>query len=184
MGGGKSGRLIQQVHAHQQRSLTTEVFVPSMILSASSGPDAVVKSRIGITCRGIPFDQETDLRAHLHGLSALPQTIFVDEAQFLTSAQVGQLGTYADEVRTNVECYGLRTDSNGTLFEGSQALFEVADEFEEITSICYCGKRATMTLRYDKSSGAVIREGDQICIGGDDMYVAVCRFHWSKGEYN
>ena len=74
-------------------------------------------------------------------------------------------------------CYGLRTDFQGQLFPGSATLLAIADDVREIRTLCWCGKKATMNLRVD-GSGSAVTEGEQIEIGGDDMYVSLCRKHW------
>jgi thymidine kinase len=103
----------------------------------------------------------------------------VDEAQFLTTAQVDQLARVADELGVPVLAYGLRTDFRGALFEGSARLLAIADALTEIKSICTCGAKATMNLRVD-ASGNAVREGAQTEIGGNDRYVALCRRHFAE----
>lgn len=104
---------------------------------------------------------------------------FVDEAQFLTEAQVWQLARVADRLSIPVMTYGLRTDFRGQLFPGSQALLAIADELREVRTICHCGRKATMVVRMD-SAGAVMREGAQIEVGGNERYVSYCRRHWDE----
>lgn len=101
----------------------------------------------------------------------------VDEAQFLTDAQVWQLSSVADDLGIPVMCYGLRTDFQGNLFPGSARLLALADVLREIRTICHCGRKATMVVRQD-GDGKVIREGAQIEIGGKERYVSLCRRHW------
>ena len=100
--------------------------------------------------------------------------ILVDEAQFLTAEQVDQLAAIADTLDINVMCYGLRTDFQTHLFEGSKRLFEVADTFEEIKSSCYCNNKTIFNARMD-SEGNIVTDGEQVEIGGDDRYVSLCR---------
>ena len=100
--------------------------------------------------------------------------ILVDEAQFLTAEQVDQLAAIADVLGINVICYGLRTDFQTHLFEGSKRLFEVADSFEEIKSSCYCNHKTIFNARMN-SEGNLVTDGEQIEIGGDDKYVSICR---------
>ena len=105
--------------------------------------------------------------------------MLVDEAQFLTRAQVWQLSEVVDALRIPVLCYGLRTDFRGELFEGSQYLLAWADEMQEIKTICHSGKKATMTVRVDES-GFAVQDGPQVEIGGNDRYVSVSRAEFKK----
>lgn len=104
--------------------------------------------------------------------------VLVDEAQFLTRAQVWQCARLADEANIPVLCYGLRTDFQGELFPGSAVLLGIADALIELKAVCHCGRKATMNLRVD-ASGAAVRHGAQTEIGGNDRYVALCRRHFS-----
>lgn len=106
--------------------------------------------------------------------------MFVDEAQFLTRRQVFELGEIADEYGIPVLAYGLRTDFQGNLFEGSQYLLAWADVLSEIKTVCHCGRKATMVLRLD-ADGKAVRSGEQIQVGGNESYVSVCRQHFKQG---
>ena len=103
--------------------------------------------------------------------------ILIDEAQFLTQKQVWELSDVVDKLNIPVMCYGLRTDFQGKLFPGSETLLSIADELREIRTICDCGKKAIMVVRQDEK-GKVIKEGEQIEIGGNDKYISLCRYHW------
>ena len=103
--------------------------------------------------------------------------ILIDEAQFLTAAQVDQLSRVVDDYGSNVVCYGLRTDFQTHLFEGSRRLFEIADSIEEIKSTCSCGRKTIVNARIDKN-GNIVTDGDQVEIGGNDKYVSLCRNCW------
>ena len=105
--------------------------------------------------------------------------VMVDEAQFLSDAQVWQLAAVADEMGIPVMCYGLRTDFQGNLFPGSARLLAIADVLREIRTICHCGRKATMVVRQTES-GEIIRQGAQIEIGGNERYVSLCRRHWTE----
>jgi thymidine kinase len=105
--------------------------------------------------------------------------VLIDEAQFLTRAQVLQLARVADEIGIPVLCYGLRTDFRAELFEGSAALLALADVLSEIKTVCNCGRKATMNLRID-TQGNAVTAGAQIGIGGNDRYVALCRRHYME----
>ena len=106
--------------------------------------------------------------------------VIVDEAQFLTKEQVRTLVRIVDECGVPVICYGLRTDFQGNFFEGSLWLMAWADTIEEVKTICWCGRKATCNARV--MDGRVIKEGDQILLGGNSQYVSLCRKHWATGE--
>lgn len=105
----------------------------------------------------------------------------VDEAQFLTREQVDQLSRVVDDFGSNVICYGLRTDFQSNLFEGSRRLFEIADTIDEIKSTCTCGRKTIINARIDRH-GDFVEEGEQVEIGGDDRYIAVCRKCWRNKQ--
>ena len=105
--------------------------------------------------------------------------MLVDEAQFLTPAQVDGLAALADEDDVPVLCYGLRTDFRGDLFPGAARLLAIADSLIEIKSVCACGRKATMNLRVD-AAGRAVAEGSQTEIGGNERYVALCRRHFTE----
>lgn len=107
-------------------------------------------------------------------LTAPLKWVLVDESQFLTSKQVDELAAVADNLGLNVLCYGLRTDFQTHLFEGTKRLFEIADSLEEIKSSCECGHKCIFNARVD-SDGNIIEEGEQIEIGGNERYVSMCR---------
>ncbi len=141
-----------------------------------------IASRIGIKAEAVSFDQTDSLLEicrHQHATHPVA-CVFVDEAQFLTRLQVFQLGEVADRSGIPVLAYGLRTDFQGNLFEGSQHLLAWADVISEIKTVCHCGRKATMVLRLD-SDGKPVRTGDQIKVGGNESYVSVCRLHFKEG---
>ena len=107
--------------------------------------------------------------------------VLVDEAQFMTEEQVKQCARIVDEIGIPVMAYGLRTDFLGKFFPGSEALMRMADNIEEIKTICWCGRKATHTARLDET-GQVVTEGDQISIGGNDSYISLCRKHHTQGK--
>ena len=106
--------------------------------------------------------------------------IIVDEAQFLTKNQVQLLVDIVDKANVPVICYGLRADFRGNLFEGSHWLLAWADSIEEIKTVCWCGKKATFNARVH--DGRIVREGEQILLGGNSQYVSLCRRHWKEGN--
>lgn len=99
----------------------------------------------------------------------------------MSPEQVMQCAKIVDDLDIPVMCYGLKTDFMGKLFPGSEALLRFADNLEEIKTICWCGRKATHTARVT-AKGDVVREGAQVAIGGNDMYVSLCRKHFLRGE--
>ena len=105
--------------------------------------------------------------------------ILVDESQFLTEEQVDQLAEIVDEMNIEVMCFGLRTDFQSHLFQGSKRLMELADEIEEIKSRCSCGRKTSINARFDKD-GNIVFQGEQIMIGGNEKYKPLCRKCWME----
>ena len=140
-----------------------------------------VTSRIGLEADAEKFGPEDNLfiKTEVCHAKAAISCVFVDEAQFLCREQVLQLSDVADNLGIPVICYGLRTDFQGQLFPGSEALLGLADEMKEVKTICHCGAKATMVVRYDEN-GDPVKVGDQVEIGGNDRYVSMCRKHWKK----
>lgn len=135
-----------------------------------------VKSRCGLSSECVLF-HEMDIAAVKRGDY---DCIIVDEAQFLSKDEVQLLTDIVDEYNVPVICYGLRTDFQGNFFEGSHWLMAWADTIEEIKTICWCGRKATMVARV--VDGKFVKSGEQILVGGDDMYVSLCRRHYNEGS--
>jgi thymidine kinase len=176
MNAGKSTTLLQSSFNYRERGMATMLWTAAIDHRYRAGH---VTSRIGLEAEAALFDPETDIRMAVearHGEAAI-SCVLVDEAQFLTRAQVLQLGSVCDELEIPVLCYGLRTDFRGELFEGSAYLLGLADTLAEIKTICECGRKATMNLRVDES-GKAVGEGAQTEIGGNERYVALCRRHF------
>jgi thymidine kinase len=135
-----------------------------------------IASRIGLSKDAKSFKQEDDLHRFIHRTheQAPIACVLIDEAQFLSRRQVEQLAKLADQAGIPVLCYGLRTDFQGNLFPGSAALLGWADNLIELKTICQCGRKATMNLRTD-AEGKPIKEGEQVEIGGNERYIAMCR---------
>jgi len=177
MNAGKSTTLLQADFNYRERGMRTLLFTAAIDDRFAAG---TITSRIGLTADAIAFERDTDLIAVVVREGETPPAcVLVDEAQFLTAAQVDQLARVADEHKVPVLAYGLRTDFRGALFEGSARLLAIADSLIEIKSVCDCGRKAIMNLRVD-AEGAAIREGAQTEIGGNDRYVALCRKHFMQ----
>ena len=178
MNAGKSTQLLQSAFNYAERGMRTLLFTASV---HDRGGRGTIDSRIGLTAEATPFEANTDLHAAVataQGAGAIG-CVLIDEAQFLTRAQVLQLARVCDELGVPVLCYGLRTDFRAELFEGSAALLALADVLSEIKTVCACGRKATMNLRVN-AAGEAIRHGAQIGIGGNERYVALCRRHYME----
>jgi len=178
MNAGKSTTLLQSSFNYQERGMETMLWTAALDDRYGTG---FITSRIGLEAGANLFDPDTDLEAGIvrqHAQSTL-SCVLVDEAQFLTRAQVLQLARVCDCMNIPVLAYGLRTDFQANLFEGSAALLGLADSLVELKAICECGRKSTMNLRVD-ADGRAIREGAQTEIGGNDRYVALCRRHYME----
>jgi thymidine kinase len=179
MNAGKSTVLLQSSYNYHERGMRTLIFSPEVDTRGGVGQ---VRSRIGLSTPSISIHASENLYriAEKEHRLAPVHCVLVDEAQFLTKAQVRQLGDICDSLDIPVLTYGLRTDFQGNLFEGSQYLLAWADTLAEIKTICHCGRKAIMVLRVD-ADGVPVREGEQIQIGGNERYVTVCRRHFKQG---
>ncbi|GGY36180.1 thymidine kinase [Parvularcula lutaonensis] len=178
MNAGKSAILLQAAHNYRERGMQVMLWTSGHHAVDEAATMGKIESRIGLHAEAHIFRPETDLFAAIgkeiraNGIDAA----FLDEAQFLSEAQVWQLAKVADELRIPVLCYGLRTDFQGQLFEGAATLLAIADDLREARTICHCGKKATMNLRRD-DHGDAVREGQQVEVDKSE-YVSLCRKHW------
>jgi len=180
MNAGKSTTLLQADFNYRERGMTTMLWTAALDNRYDVG---AVTSRIGLQSEAHLFSPETDLWAAVTAQhTATPLAcVLVDEAQFLSRAQVLQLARLADEAHIPVVCYGLRTDFQAELFPGSAALLGIADALVELKGVCDCGRKATMNLRIDGTGRAVL-DGAQTEVGGNDRYVALCRKHFMEAR--
>lgn len=175
MNSGKTTTLLQSAYNYEERKMRPLILKPR--IDDREGTDAFVRSRIGLSMPALLFNHDDNLVSivddyvtHSSGIHVL----LVDEAQFLTPQQVSQLCTLVDFHRLPVLCYGLRTDFQGKLFPGSAALLAHAEKLREIKGICSCGSKSSHVLRLDDEGNPVFL-GDQVVVGGNDRYEAVCR---------
>jgi len=176
MNAGKSTTLLQADFNYRERGMKTLLFTAAIDTRSGAG---TIGSRIGLERDAIAFGETTDLRAVALGAEGPVACVLVDEAQFLTPAQVDQLAELADDHDMPVLAYGLRTDFRGDLFPGSARLLAIADALIELKSVCECGRKATMNLRVD-AAGQAVADGAQTEIGGNGRYVALCRRHFRQ----
>lgn len=178
MNAGKSTALLQVAHNYEERGQHVLLLTPAVDDRAGQG---TIASRLGIKRSALAYTRNTDLKALLearHQQRAI-DCVLMDEAQFLTEAQVWQLTDVVDTLGIPVMCYGIRTDAFGQAFPGSAVLLAVADKLVEMKTICFCGRKATMSLRVDEQGNAV-KIGAQVAIGGNERYVSCCRKHWRE----
>ena len=178
MGSAKTALLLTQAYNFEERGLKYLCMKPIIDNRESNN---VIRSRIGIERECTWIYQDMNIYEHLKELYertlAVKDWVLVDEAQFLSAEQIDQLARIVDDFGTNVVCYGLRTDFQSHLFEGSRRLLELADTIEEIKSTCSCGRKTIINARID-SNGNIVTDGNQVEIGGDDKYVSLCRRCW------
>jgi len=176
MNAGKSTALLQTAHNYEERGMRVRLFTAAHDDRAGAG---IVGSRLGLQRQvesfgpGTVFDSAL-LDAPASGTPATPLAcVLIDEAQFLQPEQVRQLHRLAHTRRVPVICYGLRSDFRGEAFPGAAALLTLADDLEEMKTICACARKASMNMRIDEH-GRRVKEGKQVVIGGNERYRAVC----------
>ena len=178
MGSAKTALLLTQAYNFEERGMQYLCMKP---IIDDREKDNVIRSRIGIERKCSWIYPESDLYAMLKEMFdktlVVKDWILIDEVQFLSAQQIDQLARIVDDYGVNVVCYGLRTDFQSHMFEGSRRLFELADTIEEIKSTCSCGRKTIINARID-SAGNIVTDGNQVEIGGDDKYVALCRRCW------
>lgn len=174
MSSGKTLDLLKTYYNYKDRDLNTIIIKPKVdtkggqSIISRNGSKVPVDYLAGKEDNIFEYISNLLLKKHIH-------CILVDEAQFLTKEQIDDLGDIADMLEIPVICYGLRVDFQDNLFEGSKRLFEIADSIEEMKTICMCGKKATMVVRY--KNGKPVFDGDQVAIDGvgDITYESLCR---------
>lgn len=181
MNAGKSTVLLQSSYNYRERGMNTLLYAPMIDDRFGVGK---ISSRIGLTsgARIIGdnfniFEDVLNEKQKDHKIAC----ILIDEAQFLSKRQVLELCKIVDELNLPVLCYGLRSDFQAEPFPGSLYLLALADNIIEIKTVCHCGKKATMNMRID-ANGNKVTEGEQIAVGGNDMYVSTCRHHFMLGD--
>lgn len=182
MGSSKTLRLLSTAYDFEEKGIQIMVLKPSLDTRDGKG---IIRSRAGLSRPCLTIDKDVDLykaiKSYSNALAAQFESlrwVIIDECQFLTEEQVDQLSDVVDFLDINVMCYGLRTDFKSRLFPASKRLFELADDIEEVKSTCECGKNKTsINARFD-NNGDIIVDGDQIMVGGDESYRAICRKCW------
>ena len=171
MGSSKTANAIMVQYNYTERGQKVLMVKPQL---DNRDGERTVLSRCGLSAECVFMEELPGIDVRQY------DCVIVDEAQFLTKNQVQQLVHIVDELNVPVICYGLRADFQGNFFEGSLWLMAWADSIEEVKTICWCGRKATCNARV--MDGRVIKEGDQILLGGNSQYVSLCRKHWASGE--
>ena len=176
MGSSKTASALITKFNYEERGMKVWLIKPA---TDTRDGDDVIKSRIGLanTCRAI--DKSEDIFEVFRKEAADVDAIICDECQFFSAKQIDGCRRIVDEYDLPVLCFGLRTDFLTHSFEGSARLFEIADSISEIKTICECGSKATVNARIG-DDGRVVTEGAQLCLGGNDRYVAMCHRCWKK----
>ncbi|MBR4081478.1 MAG: thymidine kinase [Clostridia bacterium] len=171
MGSSKTANAIMVQYNYNERGQKVLMVKPR--IDTRDG-ERTVKSRCGLATECVFIEELPEIDVSQY------DCVIIDEAQFLTKQQVELLVHIVDVLNVPVIAYGLRTDFQGNFFEGSQWLMAWADTIEEVKTICWCGKKATCNARV--FNGRVVREGEQILLGGNSQYVSLCRKHWTEGK--
>ncbi len=175
MGSSKSAQALITKFNYEELGMTVWLIKPS--IDTRDGAD-VIKSRIGLECKAQIITPEQNIEDEYHA-AGKHDVIIADEAQFFTGEQIEQLRALVDDEDLPVLCFGLRTDFLTHLFPGSQRLLELADSLTEIKTVCACGRKATVNARIDEA-GRVVTQGDQVFLGGNDSYIAMCHKCWKE----
>ena len=179
MNAGKSIDLIKVAYNYEERGQTVLTLIPAVDDRYGTG---VITSRIGVQREATVVKDDTNIlelfmreneRHHI-------DCVLIDECQFLRKHHIQELVEIVDSCNTPVLCYGLKNDFRNELFEGSYYMLVYADKIEEIKTVCWCGRKATMVARV--VDGKIVKSGDQIVVGGNDLYVSLCRKHYNDGR--
>jgi thymidine kinase len=178
MNAGKSTALLQSNYNYQERGMQTLLLTPKVDADANK---SMVHSRIGLEAPAIVVDADMNIFEYVSEAIKEKEIacVLVDEVQFFSKQQVRQLCQVSDILNIPAMCYGIRTDFQGELFEGSAELLAIADNLIELKTVCDCGRKATMVVRLDQD-GNIVTDGAKIQIGGNDTYKVYCRKHFRE----
>lgn len=175
MGSSKSAQALIAQFNYEELGMSVWLIKPSV--DNRDGAD-IVRSRIGLERRADVITPDESIIERYEAVGTR-DVIIADESQFFTPEQIDQLRDLVDERNVPVMCFGLRTDFLTHMFPGSKRLMELADSITEIKTVCSCGSKATVNARIDET-GRVITQGDQVFLGGNDSYIAMCHRCWKK----
>ena len=178
MGSSKTAQALITKYNYEENDMNVWLLKPSA--DTRDGVN-ILKSRIGLQAEVEIASPDVDIyQRYQEGFAGNCNAVIVDEAQFLTPAQIDQLRAIVDDFNVPVMCFGLRTDFQTKLFPGSMRLMELADTIQEIKTICDCSAKATVNARID-ADGYIVTEGAQVVLGGNDSYIAMCHRCYKKG---
>ena len=176
MGSSKTAQALITKFNYEERGMKVWLIKPS---TDTRDGDSIIRSRIGLSEVCEPITAESDILALYRLSHSEVDVIIADESQFFTAEQIDAFRTIVDTAAIPVICFGLRTDFLTHLFPGSLRLFEIADSVAEIKTICDCGSKATVNARIG-DDGRIVTSGEQVCLGGNDRYVAMCHKCWRE----
>lgn len=176
MGCSKTAQALITKFNYEERGMKVLLLKPAV---DNRDGETITKSRIGLQAQALAVRDDEDLYALYKRAYSACNVAIVDECQFLTPKQVDQLGQIVIDFNVPVLCFGLATDFTTHMFPGSKRLFEIAESISEIKSVCKCGAKATVNARMD-DHGNIVFKGEQVCLGGNDRYIAMCRKCWLK----
>ena len=176
MGSSKSANALMTKYNYEQKGFNILLIKPAI----DTRDGDMVSSRIGISCKCFKFGKDFDLVKYFNEKNSLKKIngVIVDEAQFCTREQIEALREIANTVP--VICFGLKTNFKSELFEGSKRLLEIADNISEIKTVCKCGNKAIINAKL--VGGKIVKDGNEIDIGGDEKYISICYNCWIKGR--
>lgn len=178
MGSSKTAQALITKFNYEERGMSVWLIKPQI---DNRDGDGIIRSRAGLSSPAYVLPIDEDVYQSYLKLKEKIDVIIVDEAQFLSEEQVNQLSMIVIDYNIPVLCFGLRADFRTKMFPGSKRLMEIADSITEIKTICSCGRKATVNVRLDEN-GRIITEGEQILIGGNDRYTAMCYQCYIEGQ--
>ena len=177
VGSAKTLNLLAVAHNYRQQNKRVWLLKPALDVRFGQN---LIQSRAGLAKQADHL-LEADERVSLPAGQKW-DCVLVDEAQFLTAAQIEDLHRIAVNDNVPVICYGLRTDFRTQSFTGSRRLLELADSIEEVKNTCsFCDRKAIFNLKL--SNGRPTCEGPQVDLGAEEKYLPTCsRCYWQKLE--
>ena len=177
MGSSKSAFALMLSFSYAESGKSVLLLKPS--IDTRDGED-IIKSRVGIKAPCKVFSSTERITTKFIDDLLSCDVIIVDEAQFASKKQIEELKAISEEMDKPVYCFGLRTDFQTNMFEGSKRLFELATKIESLPKKCECGNKAIVNARYDDNG--IVYDGDQVVLGSNDSYKALCYTCYKRGR--